>query len=251
MIEINSAQNDLVKYCVKLADSKFRKSEKMILIDGIKTISGLIQDGFEFEYIFTSDDTIDTKIKAKNIIKTNSKVLNKISTLKTPVGMVGIIKEPEINKNIFLNLKKIALIEDIKDPGNLGTIIRSACAFSIDGIILFGSCCDLYNSKTLRATAQNMFKIPVLELNDIEFIKKLKKNHKLISTVVNTKNNFFDYKFNDNFILAFGSEADGLSKKITELSDNTLTFKMKNNVESLNLAICASIAFAYIDNYKK
>lgn len=245
-LEISSVQNDLVKFCVKLQNSKFRKKEKLILVDGIKTISGLIEDGVEFEYIFLKKEDYNPIIKSKNIIYTNDLVLGKISTLKTPEGMVGIVKEPENLKNLFYDFNRIALIENVKDPGNLGTIIRSAVAFSIQGIILFGECVDLYNTKTLRATTQNIFKIPIISTNDIEFIKKLTKTHELISTVVNSKIDLFEYNFKPKTIVALGSEANGLSEKITNISHEKLSIKMDNNVESINLGVCASIVFAHL-----
>lgn len=243
--EITSTQNNLVKFVVKLQNPKFRKEQKLILIDGEKTISGLIADNVEFEYIFLKKGADFSKIKAKEIIFVNDAILKKISTVPSMVDAVGIIKEPEIDKNIFFNMKKIVLLDGIKDAGNLGTIIRSAAAFSMDGIILFNDCVDLYNTKTIRAAAQNMFKVPVI-LADIDFIKKLKKDFKIVSTVVDTKNDFLNHKFEEKFILAMGSEAQGLSEEIIKISDEKLTFFMDNNVESLNLAVCSSIAFAFI-----
>ena len=248
-IEITSTQNDLVKYCIKLQNPTFRKNEKLIFVDGNKTIDGLINSNTEFEYIFLKKEDFNLEIKAKNIILCNDAVLNKISTLKTPTNIAGIIKEPNIDKNRFFQMDKIALVENIKDPGNLGTIIRSAVAFSIQGIILTGDCVDIYNSKTIRSTAQNMFKIPILKSN-IEFIKELKKTHKLISTVVNCNNNLFDYDFKGKYILAFGSEASGLSDELVNISDEKLKIFMDNDVESINLGVFASIAFAYIKNKK-
>ena len=246
-LEITSTQNDLIKYIVKLQDSKFRKNEKLILVDGAQTLDGLINDGIVFKYLFVKkDNTIKEKANVENLVLVNDEILKKISTTKSPTNAIGVIYEHEIDINIFKNLKKIALIDGIKDAGNLGTIIRSAVAFSIDGIILFNDCVDVYNTKTIRATAQNIFKIPIVKINDIEFLKELKKKHKFIATVVDTKNDFFDIDFTQNFILAFGSEADGISEVIKQLSDEKVTFQMDNNVESLNLGVCASIAFSLI-----
>ena len=244
-LEIASTQNNLVKFCIKLQNSKFRKSQKLIFIDGNKTIEGLINSNIEFEYLFIKKENYKNDFNAKNIVFCSNAVLDKISTLKSPTNIAGIIKEPAVDKSIFANMKRIALIENVKDPGNLGTIIRSACAFSIEGIILIGDCVDIYNSKTIRATAQNMFKIPIIQEN-IEFVKQLKGTHKLISSVVDSREDFFKYSFNNKFIIAFGSEADGLSSEIINMSDKKLKIFMDNNVESLNLGIFASIAFAYI-----
>ena len=246
-LEITSTQNDLVKFCVKLQNAKYRKSQKLIFADGKKTIDGFIEDGVEFEHFFIKKgEVIDKKLKTKKLVFVTDEILKKITTTKSPAEVAGIIKEKEADKNIFYNLDKIALIENVKDAGNLGTIIRSAVAFGIDGIILFNECVDLYNPKTIRATAQNIFKIPIVSTNDINFLKELQKSHKLISTVVDSKNDLFNYKFENKFIIAFGSEASGLSKELTKMSDEKLSIFMENNVESINLAICASIVFALI-----
>lgn len=250
--EISSTQNDLVKYCVKLQDSKFRKKEKLILVDGSQTLVGFIQDGITFKYLFLKkENPLKNKAKIENLVFVNDEILKKISTTKTPTDAVGIIEEPIIDKNIFKNLNKIALIDGIKDAGNLGTIIRSACAFSIDGIILFNDCVDLYNTKTIRSSAQNIFKLPIIKTSDVEFIKELKKTHTIISTVVDSKCEFFDIETKDKFIIALGSEANGISKIIADLSDEKVTIKMDNNVESLNLGVCASIAFAFLKHKNK
>ena len=251
IIEISSTQNDLVKYCVKLQTPKTRKNEKLIFVDGEQTILGLIEDNIQFEYFFClKNSEVSKKVKTNNLVYVNNEILKKISTTKSPVDMAGIIKEPIIDINIFNSLNKIVLIDGIKDAGNLGTIIRSACAFSMDGIILINDCVDIYNSKTIRAAAQNMFKLPIIHIGEIELIKKLSKTHQIISTVVNSDTEFKDLKIPEKFILAFGSEADGLSDEIINISDKTVTFKMANNVESLNLGVCASISFALIDYLK-
>ncbi len=245
IVEITSLQNDLVKYAQKLHMPKFRKSEKMIFADGKKTIEGFVNDGIVFEYFFAKKgDEICQKVRSKKLVYVTDEILKKITTTKSPCEVACIIKEKEVDKNIFYNLNKIALIENIKDAGNLGTIIRSAVAFGIDGIILFGDCVDLYNSKTIRATAQNIFKIPIVISKDLNFIKKFKKTHKIISTVVDGNNDLFDFNFSDKYIISFGSEANGLTDEIVKLSDEKLSIFMENNVESINLAICASIVFA-------
>lgn len=251
VFEISSTQNDLIKFCVKLQDSKFRKKEKLILVDGAQTIEGFINAGVCFKYLFLKkDNPILTRAVVENLIYVNDEILKKISTTKSPTDVIGIINEPIVEKNTFKSLKRIALIDGIKDAGNLGTIIRSACAFSIEGIVLFNNCVDLYNTKTIRATTQNIFKLPILRTSDIDFVKELKSTHKLVSTVVDSQKEFYELNIGENFIIAFGSEADGISKEIADLSDEKVTIKMDNNVESLNLGVCTSIVFAFL-NYKR
>ncbi len=245
--EIKSLQNDFVKYLVKLQNPKFRKQEKIILLDGEKTISGLIDEDIEFEYLLIKKgDKFASYKNIKNLVYVTDEILKKTSTTKSPSSVVGLIKEPHQDKNIFYKFNKIALIENIKDAGNLGTIIRSACAFGIEGIILFSQCVDLYNTKTIRSAAQNMFKIPIITIDDINFIKDLKKERRLISLVVNCDKSLYEADFSKKFIIALGSEACGLSEEIIKLSDEKLTIPMENNVESINLGICASVAFSLI-----
>ncbi len=249
---ITSLQNDLIKYAVKLQNSSFRKKEGLILLDGEKSVQGVIEAGLEFEYLFIKNESELEKFKntkIKNLVLVDDKILKKISTTVSASQIAGIVKEKKYNKEDFLKYKKIALIEDIKDPGNLGTIIRSALAFSMDAIILFGNCVDLYSTKTIRASASNIFKIPILLTDDMDFLKVLKKTHTIISTVVNSKKDFTKYKFEQNYVIAFGCEACGLSEKILNISDEKLTIAMANNVESLNLGVCASIVFAFAKNY--
>ena len=250
--EITSLQNDLIKYVVKLQDSKFRKSENLILVDGAQTIEGFINDKVIFKYLFLKkENSILNFARAENIIFVTDDILKKISTTKSSTDVIGVIEEPVVKKEQFKNMHHIALIDGIKDAGNLGTIIRSAVAFSIDGIILFNDCVDLYNSKTIRATAQNIFKIPILRTKDIDFINELRKSHKLISTVVDSDIDFDEYNFNGKFMIAFGSEANGISDDIKQISDEKITISMDNGVESLNLGVCASVVFSSIRNKNK
>lgn len=247
IIRISSRQNDLVKFALKLSNPKYRKKEKLALIEGKKSIDAVVESNMNFKYLFIKEDNPLKNLKnIENLVFVNDEILKKISTTKTPTDAVGIIEEVAYNRDVFLKLDKIALIDSIKDAGNLGTIIRSAVAFGVDGIVLFGDCVDLYNPKVIRASAQNMFKIPFIVEKDINFIKKLKKEKTLVSMVVDSKNNFLNYKFPKSFIIAFGCEANGLSEEIVSLSDEKLTILTENNVESLNLAISASIAFALI-----
>lgn len=251
-IEITSLQNDLIKYVVKLQDSKFRKNEKLILVDGSQTINGFIDDGIEFKYLFLKKESLLLNFaKVETAVYVTDEILKKISTTKSPTDVIGIIDEPKVEEKQFYNMKKIALIDGIKDAGNLGTIIRSAAAFSIDGIILYNDCVDLYNSKTIRATTQNIFTLPIIRTKDINFINNLRKTHKLISTVVDSDIDFDEYAFDDKFIIAFGSEANGISEEIRQISDEKITISMDNNVESLNLGVCASVVFAFIRNKNK
>ena len=156
-----------------------------------------------------------------------------------------VAKKKEINENDFLRLNKIALIDTISDPGNLGTIIRSAAAFGIEGIILFGNCVDLYSSKVIRSCTGNFLKTPILKIKNTEELKTKFKNHKLIATALSEKNNISlkECAKLEKYIIMLGSEAKGLCSDLINIADKNIRIEMDNNVESLNLSVCASIIF--------
>ena len=143
------------------------------------------------------------------------------------------------------NQHKIVLLENIKDAGNLGTIIRSAAAFKMDAIVLCGDCIDLYNPKVVRSTAGNLFKLPVAKTDSIKQLSDHTGNRTYIATVVNNDGAVPPEKldFTKPFVLMLGSEANGLTKEAVKISDIQTTIKISSKVESLNLSIAASVLF--------
>ena len=162
-------------------------------------------------------------------------------------------KKKADNKEI-LNKKKLILLDRISDPGNLGTIIRSASAFNADGIILYGNCVEYYSPKVIRSSAGNFFKTPVYEIKNINDLKSLLKNHFKIATMLSEENNISlkESALIDKCVIMFGSEAVGLSDELIKISDKNIRLDMKKNVESLNLSISASIILyeMYINSRK-
>lgn len=238
MNEITSVQNNLVKETVKLHQKKYR--EDLILLEGLKAVEGAILSNLKIKYIISDDKKTAAKYKNYDIYLASEAVMKKISTTESPSNIIAVTKKPKYSINDFFKFKKIALLDNIKDAGNLGTIIRASSAFGVDGILLFNDTVDEYSPKTIRSTAGNMFKIPVRKIN-MEELKEFKKEFNFIATVVNSNKNFSDYKPKGKLIVMFGSEADGLCNDLLNLANEKLTIKMTNNVESLNLALCAGI----------
>ncbi len=235
MKEITSTTNSLVKETVKLHQKKYR--DKLILIEGKKAVEEALKANLEIEYIFSLE-----KNEYKNVetFFVNEAVMKKISTTESPSSCVAVAKKPKYQLLEFTKFKKIILLENIKDAGNLGTIIRAASAFSVDGIFLFGETVDEFSPKTIRSTAGNMFKIPILKPNMQELLE-FKKTHKFIATICHGKNYFDEFQTKENIIVMFGSEAEGISKTLLDIAEDTLTIKLSKNVESLNLALSAGI----------
>lgn len=240
--EITSVQNNIVKEVTKLHQKKYR--EDFIIVEGEKSVSEALEAGLNIKYAFSSNKTLLEKFSAKlnnaEVYLANEKVMEKISTTESAPNILAVVKKPEYDISMFKNFKKIVLLDGIKDAGNLGTIIRTAAAFDIGGIMLFGECTDEFSPKTIRSAAGNIFKVPIVHCT-AEQLKEFKKSHKMIATVVNSKNSIQDFNVKSPYIVMFGSEACGLCNELLSLADTSLTIPMKEGVESLNLAISTGI----------
>ena len=172
------------------------------------------------------------------IFYVNHDIMKKISNLDSPPKVIGICKlleEKEIGDRVLI-------LDGIQDPGNLGTIIRSAVAFNIDTIILSNDTVDMYNSKVIRSTQGMLFYINIIRTDLMEVLPELKKNNYTIYTTNVT--NGIDIKKcekQNKFALIVGNEGNGVSKKVSDYADYTIYIKTNNNVESLNVAVATSI----------
>ena len=139
------------------------------------------------------------------------------------------------------NFKKVVLLEDIKDLGNLGTILRSSVAFGAEAIVLYGESVDIYNPKCVRASVGNLWKIPVYHIKDFNEFKETFKDFKKIATLPRSNNLLKTFKIKLPAVIMFGSEANGLSDELINLSDDSVKIEMAKTVESLNLATSVSV----------
>ena len=152
--------------------------------------------------------------------------------------MIGICKK--IESNDIGN--KVLILDQIQDPGNLGTIIRSAVAFSFDTIILSNDSVDLYNSKVIRASQGMIFNLNIKRCNLTDIIPKLKKeNYKIFGTRVTGGNDIKSIEKNNKFAIIMGNEGNGLSLDIQKLCDEFIYIKMNEKCESLNVGVATSI----------
>ena len=242
-MEITSVNNDLVKETVKLQQKKYR-TEKFLL-EGYKAIEEAYNAGLRFDYAFISKEKVDSyKFLGDKIIETTEPVLKKISTTDSAPDAVAVAYKKEWDKSELSKAKKVVLLEDIKDLGNLGTILRTSVAFGADAVVLYGESVDLYNPKCVRSSVGNLWKIPVFEVKDIEELKKYFKDYSRIATLPRTNNYLKDFKAKFPCVVMFGSEASGLSEELQEFATDTVKIEMANTVESLNLSVsCAVVLY--------
>ena len=142
---------------------------------------------------------------------------------------------------------KILILDEIQDPGNLGTIIRTAVAFNIDTIILSKDTVDLYSPKVIRASQGMIFKINIVIADIIDAIKNLKeKNYEIIGTKVSSAKNLKSLEKMNKFVIIMGNEGNGVKKEILDLCDKHIYIKMNQNCESLNVAVATSIILFWV-----
>lgn len=232
---IESVDNKKIKEIRKLNQKKYRDLVDEFIIEGEHLVKEAEKKGLLKEVIL--EDGYEYKTDIEKIYVTN-KVIKSISNLVTPYKVMGICKknkEREINGNVLI-------LDGIQDPGNLGTIIRSAVAFNIDTIILSDSAVDLYNYKVLRSAQGLNFHINIIKRDLKEEITKLKENnYKIYTTDVNGGKNIKNVKVEEKYAIIMGNEGVGVRKDISALSDEKLYINMNNNCESLNVAVATSI----------
>ncbi len=241
-MEITSVNNELVKETVKLQQKKYR-TEKFLL-EGEKCVKEAYDAGIEIVYAFVLKGKSEKYSYLGNkIILTTEPVLKKISTTDTPPEITAVGVKKDFTVKDLSNAKKVVLLENIKDLGNLGTILRTASAFNSDGIILYGKeCADIYNPKCVRASVGNLWKIPVVYIDKFEDLQKNFSSFERIATLPLAKTNLSDLKKGVKpQLVMFGSEADGLSGELVNFSAKQVKIEMPGNVESLNLSVSTAI----------
>lgn len=243
-MEITSLNNEIVKQTYRLQQKKYRQETGLFLLEGYKSVYEAVKFGIELERVFILAEKTDRyNFIKKEIIQTNSAILKKISTTDSAPDIVAVGVQPENNLDKLKTSKKVVLLEDISDAGNLGTIIRSAAAFNIDSIILYGNTVDLYNPKCVRSAVGNLWKTNIVCLDSLNQLKEYFGDYERIATLPKTEDGIMlkDWLPDVKSLVMFGSEADGLSDELIGFANKNLTIEMNKDVESLNLSVSASI----------
>lgn len=242
--EITSVNNELVKDIVKLQQKKYRDDEKKFLLEGFKGIEEAFNAKIEIEKVFVLKEKAQKyKFLKSKIILTTEAVLKKISTTDSAPEAVAVAKQKIFTLDDIKSAKKLVLLENIKDLGNLGTILRTAKAFSQDAVILFGDTVDLYNPKCVRAAVGNLWKIPVVQIKDLETLKTAFTSFERVATLPKSSDSLplKSFEINPPYLVMFGSEADGLSQNLIDFSTQKVTIEMASDVESLNLSVSVGV----------
>jgi len=246
---IQSKDNLLIKEIRKLKEKRHRVSSNMFLVEGFRFVEEALCSGFEVVHIFISarGEVKFENSSMKDKLQGNTKVygvsdslFKNICDTDNPQGIIASVR----NKPVEIKYDNgfYMLADKIQDPGNMGTIIRTAHAAGALGVILTKGTVDIYNEKTLRATMGSIFKIPVIYDNDLSIVQKLKNSgFKLVTSSLDTDKNFYDIDLKGKIIISVGNEGKGISQEVYDICDLKIKIPMPGDAESLNAAVAASI----------
>lgn len=248
---ISSKDNEIVKNIKKLKEKKYRDLENAYIIEGIKLVKEAIYENAKIRQIIMCENYADNKeidketlyeISKYNLIYVTEKVFNTITDVKTPQGIIAIVEKNNSTCEINYSEEIIIALDDVQDPGNLGTIIRTADSANLKQIILSKNSADPYNPKVVRSTMGGIFRVNIIEVDNLEeTLKQTQKNgFKVMVTVLDTQKSIYDVNYNKKVII-IGNEANGISKAIQNIADEKVKIPMLGKTESLNASVAAGV----------
>ncbi|WP_024614984.1 RNA methyltransferase [Clostridium sp. Ade.TY] len=248
MIYIESKENAIYKEIKKLKERKNRNKSKKYLIEGIRLVEEALKANAKIEAIFfikdieeKAEDLLQKYNYKGKVFGLNKQLFLDCTSTEHPQGMLAVIcmnsNDKELSGSFYL------LCDKVQDPGNLGTIIRTAHAANIDGIILTKGTVDIYNDKTIRSTMGSMFYIPIIqEDSDLKYTLGLKnRGFSIVATSLEGSKDFFSEDLTGKIVITVGNEGNGVSKEVYDISDKKVKIPMPGGAESLNVGVASSI----------
>jgi len=242
--------NHIIKEVKSLSNKKGRMKAQAISLEGWRLVKDALDWGAKIRYFIVSDSFLQKEglflSKMSNIktVQVPDELFSRISETESPQGILAVAEMPVYNKNeIIKSIDRVIVLENIQDPGNLGTIIRSADACGFDAVLLSKDSVDPYNPKVIRSTMGSLFHIPVMvEENFSEALDELKSNNFLVAAA-HTRDSLpcWQADLSGKVAIIIGNEGNGLSDKVLELADITVMIPMPGKAESLNASAAASI----------
>lgn len=249
---ITSTSNAQVKELVKLRkSSKLREKEGVFLAEGSRMVLEAPPERILRLYLSESYEKKHRKEYEKELeglrVKTeilSDTVFNYISDTKTPQGILAVVRRLSYKLGDLLEgVPHILVLDNLQDPGNLGTMFRTAEAAGVTGILLSGDCVDIYNPKTIRSTMGAVYRMPFLYQGDItEGIHKLKEcGIRVFAAHLDGRNSYTEEDFRGGTAFLIGNEGNGLRKEVADCADTWIRIPMAGQAESLNAAIAAAV----------
>ena len=244
MTIITSKANSVVKNAKKLHQKKYRKSA--YLIEGWHLFEEAVQAGVTIEKIFALESYRDQLAAFPQTVWVSEEILLDLADTQTPQGIVAVIQKEEVGLPDF-SQGKFLFLEDVQDPGNVGTMIRTADAAGFTGVIVSDKSADIYSLKTLRSMQGSHFHLPIYRMSLASFVEEAKKSNLpiLATTLSRDSKDYRELSPLEDFVLVMGNEGQGISSVMAESADQLVHIGMKGRAESLNVAVAAGILMFY------
>jgi TrmH family RNA methyltransferase len=250
--EILSVKNTRIKELKKLHKKKYREESHSYLIEGFHLIEEAVKNKQTLKQVYITQRGLQQwgswieEQQLANIFLVSDEVMNSLSDLPTPQGILAVVPITQL-ENVQLKGSWL-LLDNVQDPGNVGTMIRTADAAGLTGIILGEGTADIYSTKVMRSMQGSNFHLPILSMNLKEAVQLFKEQR---IPVYGTELNEFAVVYNKiepqkDFALIMGNEGQGVSKELLALADKNLYIPIKGQAESLNVGIAAGILMYHL-----
>lgn len=252
-ISVESSENKLIKLVKSLSQKKFREKEGLFFTEGLRFVQDALESPWEIPFVLISETFNEKYIKTRKISLMNikstvyripDKLFDEISDTGSPQGILAVVKIKEYDlKSVLFSPNLFLLLDGIQDPGNMGTIIRSADAAGFNAVILTRGCVDIYNPKVVRSTAGSLFHIPCITPLDLPemFVQLRALGIKIYGASASAKKYSYSFDLHENVVLAIGNEANGLSFEVMNSVDDSISIPILGRAESLNASVAAGI----------
>lgn len=242
-MELSSINNPRVKGWIKLKEKKYRDREQRFLVEGAHLVTEAYQAGCLEALIVQKGIAIPNGLSLP-LYEITAAIMQRLTSLTSGEKVVGLCKFPAA-LSLTSKPSSLILLDGIQDPGNMGTILRTALAFGIDAVVLSSDCVDVYHEKVIRATQGAIFHLPLLRTDLTAFIKQLKHEKiTVFATALHHADPLQKITVPKRYALIYGNEGNGVSAPILALSDQRIKIEMAA-FESLNVAVAAGISMYY------
>lgn len=251
MQKITSKDNEFIKHIKKLKDKKYRDMANEYLIEGIKLVEEAIQEKAPIKQIILCDDCEKNAAISKDLMYAIAKhecvyvtenILKYLSEVQSPQGILAVIEKNNNDMQIDYTQDVIVALDDVQDPGNLGTILRTVNSVGLTQILLSKGTADAFNPKVVRSTMGAIFRVKIIECEDLkQTLKEIKKHKfKIVVSSLQTENTIYDIKYQKK-VIVIGNEANGVEPTIRQMSDEAIKIPMLGKTESLNASVATGI----------
>lgn len=250
-MELTGLQNPMVKAAAELKQKKYRQQQGLFLAEGLRTVEEAVRYGAVQSIFYTAIEDDRTRAvleeaaaKQIKLVCVSDKVLKKIADTETPQGIIAVCEMHSKRLDDFLASGKMLLVLDrVTDPGNIGTMLRTADAAGVGGLLLLQGCADIYAPKTVRASMGSLFHLPVLSgLSEELLVQAARKaGYELLVTCLDGADNLYKADLQGRIAFIMGNEANGVSDALLAAADKRVFIPMQGRAESLNVAMAAGI----------